>query len=146
MKRLTVEAIHSQLPRYAAINLISGASIGNPELFVRALVLWIINRVKVVDEFEELLISPKIMLEEIGRQGYTAGDCDDMAMLAASMLASVGADVRFRAVYPLPDGSYRHVIVEYLFPGQPDWQSIDPRAGIGQKSYPEDSLTMDVIS
>ncbi len=80
---------------------------------------------RIIDEFEELLTSPLLMLAEIEATGRASGDCDDLAMLSASILASIGADVRFIAVGELEDGGFSHVFTQYRFPEWPDWIDFD---------------------
>ena len=96
MKRLTVEAIQSQIPRSLSLDLIGDGSARNPDVFIGILKRWILLHVVIVDEFEEV-ISPLVMINEIAETGRSAGDCDDIAMLAASLIASIGAQVRFEA-------------------------------------------------
>lgn len=100
--------------------------------------------VSLADEFEELLISPCRLLLEIQKNGTAFGDCDDISMLAASMLASMGARVRFAAVFPQEDGSYSHVIVQYAFPNQ-DWRDFDGTISFNPE-YPPDMITEEVES
>lgn len=125
MRRLTIEAIHSQLPRHIALDILQLDCSGDPARFVRALESWLRLRVTIIDEFEELLISPKIMIQQIWDKGRSAGDCDDLAMLSAAILASAGAETRFIAVGELTDGSFSHVFTQYRFPNWNDWQSFD---------------------
>jgi transglutaminase-like putative cysteine protease len=147
MKRLTIEAIHSQAPRYAALDLMRVEWVENPEIFAQALFNWILVRITIVDEFEELLISPIRLLAEIDRKGHAAGDCDDIAMLGASMLASVGAITRFAAVVPQPDGSFSHVIVQYRWKRDAPWVDFDPTIGYARGEYDKnDTLCVDIIS
>lgn len=145
MKRLTLRAIHSQIPRQAAEELLYFDASRNPESFADALRRWIIMHVDIVDEFEELLQGPELLITRIFENGKAYGDCDDVAMLAASMLASMGADVRFIAVDEQMDGSFGHVFVQYMFPRMESWRKFDP-------TIPYDPvindrfLTMNVIS
>ena len=125
MKRLAIEAIHSQLPRHIALDIIELDCSRDPVRFARALEAWLRLRVKIIDEFEEVLISPRVMISEIWKRGYTAGDCDDVAMLAASILASAGAECRFVAVGEMADGSFSHVFTQYRFPNWDSWHSFD---------------------
>ena len=127
------------------MNLISGEAAEDPEMFAALLKRFIRMHVTIVDEFEELLISPVILLNEIWRKGRSAGDCDDIAMLAASVLASVGAQVNFKAVFPQPDGSYAHVIIEYCFPRQGVWKDFDATIP-GDPVYPPDFLIEEIVS
>ncbi|MFA5430372.1 MAG: transglutaminase domain-containing protein [Candidatus Omnitrophota bacterium] len=133
MKRLTIEAIHSQLPRHVALDILQLDSSGSPERFARALESWLRLHVTVIDEFEEVLISPKIMISEIWKHGRTAGDCDDLAMLAAALLASAGAETAFVATGELQDGSFSHVFAVYRFPNREEWNPIDVTVPIPRK-------------
>lgn len=147
MKRLTVEAIHSQAPRQLALELFRAPCIADPSLFVDAFLNWILIHVDIVDEFEELLISPCRILAEVEAGGRSMGDCDDMAMLSASVLASVGAMARLVACWPNPDGSFQHVFCQYKFPRSDNWRDFDPTRGYNQPDYPtNDLLIVDIIS
>lgn len=146
MKRLIIEAIHTQEPRYKAIELLRVEWVAEPEMFVHAILLWILTHVDIVDEFEEVLISPLIMIREIDRNGRTAGDCDDVAMLSAALLASVGAMTQLCACFPNGDGSFAHVFTRYKFPRQAEWMDFDATIGYNPPKYPADVLTVDIIS
>jgi hypothetical protein len=145
MKRIVIEAIHSQIPRQAAINLIQSSHVPDPELFVACLRNWIEKHVTIVDEFEELLISPSAMIAQVSHIGQTFGDCDDVAMLSAAILASIGARVRLLAVFPQQDGSYAHVISQYAFGRDEDWHDFDGTISFVPR-YPADVLALEIIS
>jgi len=98
----------------------------NPSMIVRALQNWILLHVDIVDEFEEVLISPVVLIQLIDAQGRAMGDCDDIAMLAASVIASAGAETWFIALDPAADGSYGHVAVAYAFPSDQEFYIFDP--------------------
>jgi hypothetical protein len=59
----------------------------------------------------ELLHTPEFMLEEIGRRGMIGVDCDDAAVLGASLAKNIGLRAYFQAVgFFDPKGSpYQHV-------------------------------------
>ena len=60
----------------------------------------------------ELLQDPVMMIEQIDKQGFTSGDCDDMALLIATLLLSVGHNPLFRTVrYQNDSGNYNHIYV-----------------------------------
>jgi hypothetical protein len=146
MKRLIVEAIQSQVPRKLALDLLGWGRARNPETFVGILKRWILIHVTVVDEFEELLISPLEMIKDICQNGRTAGDCDDIAMLSASLLASMGAQTRLQARFRQPDGSFAHVFCQYMFPYQNCWSDFDPTIGFMTTVYSGDTLIENIIS
>jgi transglutaminase-like putative cysteine protease len=146
MRHLIIESIDTQKPRSVAVDLIRSEFLANPLDLVEALRSWIIRHVYIVDEFEELLISPSIMIDQINYRGSAAGDCDDVAMLAAAVLASAGAAVRLIAAFPQPDGSYSHVFTRFKFPKQAEWLDFDPTIGYNQPDYPPDVLAVEIIS
>lgn len=146
MSRLVIEAIQSQIPRSVAENLLGTGTIRNPDTFVAILKRWLLTYVTIVDEFEELLISPMVMIDSINSRGQAFGDCDDIAMLAASILASIGALTRFQARFRQPDGSFAHVFCQYKFPYDPEWSDFDPTIGYIQTQYSGETLIQDIIS
>jgi len=146
MKRLVIEAIQSQVPRQVALDLIGYGSVTSPDVLVGILKNWILMRVTIVDEFEELLISPLVMISQIQQTGQSAGDCDDVAMLGASLLASIGAATRLQARFQQADGSYGHVVCQYMFPYDPGWSDFDPTVGFMPLTYSGEVLTVDIIS
>lgn len=59
----------------------------------------------------EQLLDPLLMIQDI-QQNRAAGDCDDMALLIATMLLSVGCQPYFRTVrYNGTWGPYNHIYV-----------------------------------
>jgi len=60
----------------------------------------------------ELLQDPVMMIEQIEKHGFTSGDCDDMALLIATLLLSVGHNPKFRTVrYQNLSGNYNHIYI-----------------------------------
>jgi hypothetical protein len=105
---------------------------------------WICNYVSIADEFEDLLQSPLVMLRHIDRDGQAFGDCDDMAMLTASLLASMGAETKLVAEFPQTDGSYAHVICRYRFPHQDYFNDLDASMGLRWREHVYHGPTMEV--
>jgi len=61
---------------------------------------------------EELIRSPRFMLERIQAQGWAGGDCDDVATLGAALGMSVGLPARFVLLGFSPSEPYSHVFAE----------------------------------
>lgn len=62
-------------------------------------------------EGTEHLIDPLLMIQDI-QQGRAEGDCDDMSLLIATLLISIGCQPYFRTVrYEGRFGSFNHVYV-----------------------------------
>lgn len=110
--------------------------------FARTVQQWLRRVVVVIDEPEELLIHPVKMIECIQSHGHVKGDCDDVAMLGATLLAVIGIPVRFKACHPDPqEGYFRHVFLEYNADGQ--WRSMDPTIR-GAPIYDGECMIQDV--
>ena len=79
-------------------------------------------------EYGETLQSPEATIN------LGAGDCDDQAVLAATMLASLGYETRFKtvALRGSPD-ELSHVYVEVRDKRTGRWLSVDPTV---EESYP----------
>ena len=73
----------------------------------------------------ELLRDPNGGITEILRYGYTQGDCDEAAMLSATLGMANGIPARFRALaFYSPTAPFSHVICDLLGPGN-TWIPID---------------------
>lgn len=73
----------------------------------------------------ELLRDPNGCLVEIQQKGFTQGDCDEAAMLAATLGMANGIPARFRALgFYTRNAPYSHVIGDLLGPGG-RWIPID---------------------
>lgn len=77
---------------------------------------WVKNHIRYVKDadFIEQLTHPLTMLDLI-YQGRARGDCDDMSLLIATLLLSIGHTPLFRAVrYKHENGPYNHIyVVDY---------------------------------
>jgi transglutaminase-like putative cysteine protease len=146
MKHLTVRAVQNQTARNQALDILRFTGASDPATLARAIFNWILTHVTVVDEYEELLIPPDEMIMTISRTGYACGDCDDVAMLSAALLCSVGAQCRFMAINRQADGSYGHVLTQYHFPKGDIWENFDPTVGYTVIRHNGDAVIMDIIS
>lgn len=72
----------------------------------------------------ELLRDPEGAVRRINARGFTQGDCDEAAMLAASLGMANGIPARFRALSFGPAAPYSHVIADLLGPGG-EWYPLD---------------------
>lgn len=71
----------------------------------------------------ELLKSPHVMLNEWRASGKASGDCDDAAILSASVALAMGLPVRWVLLGFTPTGPYRHVFAEAWERGR--WVDFD---------------------
>lgn len=76
----------------------------------------------------ELLHSPEVLMQQILTRGIVPIDCDDVAMLTASMALAVGLRARFVVVGFRSSRSapFRHVWTDIHVPGSRLWLSVDP--------------------
>jgi transglutaminase-like putative cysteine protease len=94
---------------------------------------WVRDHIRYVRDVRdvETLQTPKLTLQ------MAAGDCDDQAVLLASLLESIGYRTRFEAL-GVRGGGYEHVIsaVQAGFRGREVWLPLetifayDPRTGL----------------
>lgn len=68
----------------------------------------------------ETLIQPQVALVK-----HASMDCDDFAMLAASLLMTTGYKVRFKAIQAKGAKQIHHVYVEVFSPQQNKWIPVD---------------------
>lgn len=78
---------------------------------------------------------PRFMLEDIARQGYAEGDCDDLATLLASILLAAGFTPFLAVVGRRASGPYEHVFAGVLIGGR--LYSLDPQEGVPIGQWPE---------
>lgn len=109
--------------RRKALEIVRGAADNRD--FARAVDSFIRLQMMIVDEPDELLHAPEFLLRQIESQGRTFGDCDDAAMVVASLMTGIGIPVRFKAVNPSGDGSFSHVFAEWYDAGA-GWVALDP--------------------
>lgn len=74
----------------------------------------------------EVVHTPLDQLAAIARDAIVEGDCDDVAVLAATLAMAVGLRARFVVLgwlSPGPSASYRHIFTEVAAPG--GWLDFD---------------------
>ncbi len=107
MRRLSREGRKSMEVRDCALGLTAMLASKDYSGEVRALHAFVRDQIRYVNDPEdcELLQTPDKTLE------LGVGDCDDKSILLASLLGSIGYEVRYRAVGFEP-GLFEHVYVE----------------------------------
>lgn len=93
---------------------------------------------------DELLHEPELQLAKLGTQGRLELDCDDVAILAASLGQAIG--LRARIVLLGRDGGFEHTWTELCDPNGEDWIECDitrPMQGVDFSLYP-DELVVEV--
>lgn len=83
----------------------------------------------------ELLREPRYLLDRIAATGRAEGDCDDVAVLGATLGLAVGRPARLVAVgFQGPEGPYSHVYADLLIDGR--WREVDTTRPIGETLVP----------
>lgn len=75
----------------------------------------------------ESLVPPTASLAQVWNQGYFQGDCDDVAVLGASLGLSIGLRARYVAVaFGTNQNAFSHVWCELSPQMREEWTAIDP--------------------
>ncbi len=112
--------------RSIATDIATGFGISGPSDAVRAVEWFVRDKFVFIDEPDELLIDPVVMVNELLENNRIRGDCDDSSMFAACLIYNIGIPVRFKAIQKAPDGSFQHVFIEYFERGFERWIPVDP--------------------
>lgn len=94
----------------------------------------------------ELLKDPQRLCEEIVAKGKARGDCDDIAVLMATMALQVGREAEFVVAGFGEPGQYSHVFARVKEPRSGTWIVLDPVAGSDVASMLKRITTYEVWS
>lgn len=130
--------------REFAVRLLGAAGVGDhdQEAQARALTDFVRLRMRyVLDPVgSEYVVDPVTLLNRILRDGLAHGDCDDHALLLATLLGSVGIEARLAGV-KLDSDIWDHVITQAHVGGQ--WMDLDACAKSGAQHDYAEKLTVD---
>lgn len=115
MKKVARLRSGDQLPRKLALNILAQYGVKSHHFVDEALAIgdYVKNKVRYVRDPDniERLQDPLDMIKEI-QDGTAQGDCDDMALVTATLLLAIGHQPLFRAVrYDQPLGNFNHIYV-----------------------------------
>lgn len=116
---------------------------------ILAINAWVSERVVYLNDplHVELLKDPQRLCEEIADKGFARGDCDDIAVLMATMALQVGRDAQFVvAGFGSEQGQYSHVFARVKDPKSGAWIVLDPVAGSDVSSMLKRITTYEVWS
>ena len=118
MKKITKERAGHPLVRKLALNVLNYYNVPSHHYAdeARAIGEYVQKKVRYVKDPTgiEQLHDPVTLIDQLQR-GIARGDCDDMALLVASMLFAIGHTPKFRCVrYKSNFGPYNHIyVVDY---------------------------------
>lgn len=125
MKRVARERSRHPFVRQLALRILNAHKVQSHDYINEALAIgrFVKAKVKYVKDIAgvEQLHDPLTMIDQIVK-GIAAGDCDDMSLLIATLLLSIGHEPFFRCVrYRNTNGAFNHIyVVEYARnPGKP---------------------------
>lgn len=116
MQQAVNQSLHHPDVRAAAAAASADADARNPESLWRSLRFWIAShsRFRFDPDGVELVRTPVEQLRQIRNVGVMHGDCDDAAVLAATLAKACGARVRFTVMGFFGEPYYRHVYASML--------------------------------
>jgi hypothetical protein len=115
MKKVAHQRKSHPLVRELALNILNHEKIPSHDYASEAIAIgrFVQKKVRYVRDISgiEQLHDPVTMIEQI-RRGVSQGDCDDMSLLVATLLLSIGHRPKFRIVrYKGLSGPYQHIYV-----------------------------------
>ena len=108
---------HSVALVQTANNIVSGVAPRDTNGQIQALASWLDAHFRYLSDpvGVELLRDPGGAMLEIRQRGFTQGDCDEAAMLAAALGMANGIPARFRALgFYTRTAPYSHVVCDLL--------------------------------
>lgn len=82
----------------------------------------------------EQIQDPERICDQIVKYGKAVMDCDEQALIIATLCRQLGREVRFVIVGFGRQGSYSHVFAQVKEPKSGQWLTVDPVAGTDEAS------------
>lgn len=116
MSKIAKEKAHHPKVREFATKILHAYKVNSHNYKDECLAIgdFVKNRVRYVRDPRdaEMLQDPVMLIDKLENQGMASGDCDDMSLLIATLLLSIGCDPYFRAVrYKTDSGNFNHIYV-----------------------------------
>jgi len=132
MRKIVRQALKDPTVLERAVQVITQATPHDQLGELRAIRSFLTKNVRYVNDPEsfELLRQPDYQLDRIAAGGMAEGDCDDVAILGATLALAIGRPARFVAVgFGGEDEPFSHVWAETLVDGF--WRELDTTRPIG---------------
>lgn len=125
MKQLARQSAALAPVREQAVAIVTGTGT-NAEAQAALIRAWLERHVSFLRDplTAEGLHEPTLMLEQVRQRGVTDVDCDDVAILAASLGMAVGLPARFVLLGRGPH-DFEHVFTELMDPRTGEWFELD---------------------
>ena len=132
MRSVAAAGATSPVVRRVAASLVAGSD-RDPMLHASLIGNWVIQHSEFLADpsTTEALLPAWDAIAAIANDGVVQCDCDDVAILAASLGLSIGLRARFVAVGfdPDPAGPFAHVWTDLGDPSGDAWLTVNPEAG-----------------
>ncbi len=118
MKKVARERAGHPVVRKLALNILNYYGVQSHHYAdeARAIGRWVQEKIRYVKDPNgiEQLHDPLTLIDQV-QQGIARGDCDDMALLTAALLMSIGHSPKYRCVrYKTKFGHFNHIyVVDY---------------------------------
>ena len=141
MRQLVLNEKMDTALRHLAVNIIAAVPPKNWDMEAAALLNFVRQNVRYTLDTNqvEVLQMPQVTLN----LGY--GDCDDMAVLLATLLEAAGHETAFIAVGFGEIGEYSHVLVMARIPQETDWLTLDATEPVPPGWFPP-GVTCEMIA
>lgn len=123
--------------RAESILRVSDTGEGQSENEIRDVYQWVKDHFHYLKDPRglEYVKSPEVIDEEISRQGFFYGDCDDVSGYLAALLKSIGYAVQLVIISPAttPNNNFTHIFTRvFLTRPVPTWITVD---GCARQKY-----------
>lgn len=115
---------------------------------ILAIRYWVTEHVRYVNDplHLELVKDPERMMREVVAHGQCSADCDEIALLIATMCLTVGRVAEYVVAGFGNPGEYSHVFARVKEPRSGQWIVTDPVAGTDERGMLERVTTSYVVS
>jgi len=138
MRNLIKKSILNRDIKDFTVSLLTKANVSATDLYeqIKTIFNYIKAHTKYVRDiaFIEEIQTPHRLISNLKKYNFAYGDCDDMAVLSASMLYSIGFIPRLVVIATKPN-TYNHVRTEILYNGK--WLPLEltSNKSLGEKFY-----------
>ena len=131
MNALVRAGLRNPLIRLTALKIIQSGGIAARDFSgeINAVFNWVKRNIRFTkDPYRlEMVHAPDVILQ------LKAGDCDDVSILLAALLQSLGHRTRFKVIASMDPGTFNHVYTQVFHNGK--WLSLDPTVSVSTPGW-----------